>query len=126
LEPLFPGYLFSRLALDSQSWIAARSAPGVSYFLGTRELPTPLPEALVAEIRTQVDARSRARQLRVFHPGERVLIQSGPFAGLEAIFDGSLGAAGRVRVLLAVVNRLAPVDLHIDNLRPVAEDLRCA
>lgn len=33
-EPLFPGYLFSRLTLGTPEWVAARSAPGVVAFLG--------------------------------------------------------------------------------------------
>src|SRR5512146_3283021 len=34
LEPLFPGYLFVRLDSSTPDWVVARSAPGISYFLG--------------------------------------------------------------------------------------------
>jgi transcriptional antiterminator RfaH len=118
LEALFPGYLFSRLDVASDQWIAARSAPGVAYFLGTPSEPIAIPDGLISAIRQRADAQSRQRQQPSFKAGDRVLIQSGPFDGLEAVFDGTLNGAGRVRVLLSLVNRLTPLELTLDYLRP--------
>jgi transcription elongation factor/antiterminator RfaH len=118
-EPLFPGYAFARLALDSQSWLQARSAPGVSYFLGTRSQgkPVPVPDDLVQEIRDKAEAHL----LRGWQPGiksgDRVVICGGPFAGLEAVFDGVLSPSGRSRVLVQMLTRLVPVELEVDSLR---------
>jgi transcriptional antiterminator RfaH len=120
LEPLFPGYLFARLALGSDAWLAARYAPGVAYFLGPAGRPTALPDGLVEDIRTRIDARRAAGWRMPYKPGDRVQFQSGPFQGLDAVFEGSLSGPGRVRVLLSLVGRLVSVDIHVSLLRSVA------
>jgi transcriptional antiterminator RfaH len=114
-EPLFPGYLFARLMLGSQSWLAARSAPGVAYFVGPPGQPLALPEGLVEDMRLRV-AMSEAAAPRTFRPGDRVTIHGGVMDGLEAVFSERLSGAGRVRVLLTMIQQLVPVDLHVDRL----------
>jgi transcription antitermination factor NusG len=104
--------------MGSNEWVAARSAPGVAYFLLTPDAPVPLPDDLISAIRARAEAHARKRRQPTFRPGDRVMIRSGPFDGLEATFSGRLSGSERVRVLLAVVNRLAPVELDIAYLRP--------
>lgn len=112
---LFPGYLFARLDVTADDWLQARSAPGISYFLGSGSAPTSVPDDLVAEIRTRVAERERRRREPRFQAGERVRIIGGAFDGLEAVFVGQLSAAGRSRVLVEVVSRLVPTE--IDDMR---------
>jgi transcriptional antiterminator RfaH len=117
LEPLFPGYLFSRLELGSAEWIAARSAPGVAYFLGAGGVPSALPDEFVEGIQAQIEARGRESWRPPFDRGDRVVIEGGPLGGLEAVFHGMVSPTGRVRVLLEVVSRLVPVELDVGLLR---------
>ncbi|MHB1132154.1 MAG: transcription termination/antitermination protein NusG [Chloroflexota bacterium] len=118
LEPLFPSYLFSHFVVPSQQWLAARSAPGVKYFLGTRvgDSPAALPDELVEEIRAQCALRLQGGWLPAFKAGDKVQICDGPFAGLEAMFDGLLSPSGRSRVFVAFLSRLVPVEVEIDQL----------
>lgn len=116
-EPLFPGYLFTRLDLETSEWIAARCAPGVVSFLGAEGVPTALPDALIAKIQERIEQRARRAPEAPYRPGDRVIIAGGPFEGLEAVFDGTLSSSGRVRVFLDVVNRLVPVELSAAVLR---------
>lgn len=121
-EPLFPGYIFARLELGTSSWVSARSAPGVAYFLGSAGAPTGLPDELVDGIRERVEARIQAgRPVIPFKRGDRVVIEGGPFDGLEAAFDGALCGNGRVRVFLELVKRLVPVDVHVGDIRLARE-----
>jgi len=121
-EPLFPGYIFARLQLGTSYWISARSAPGVAYFLGSAGSPTALPDELVEGIRDRVEARILAgRPVIPFKRGDRVVIDGGPFDGLEAAFDGALCGSGRVRVFLELVTRLVPVDVHVGDIRPARQ-----
>jgi len=117
LEPLFPGYLFARLDLHAPEWLAARSAPGVAYFLGAEGVPSPLPDDLVEAVRLRADAQRRHGWRQPFQAGDRVLITAGPLAGLEAVFDGTLSASGRSRVFIAVLSRLVPVVIPVGFLR---------
>jgi len=112
VEPLFPNYLFVRLRLGTEEVAIARSCPGASYLLGAPGQPIAVPDELVAQIR----AREAAGPVG-FRPGQRVVITSGPFRDLEAIFDAQLSASGRVRVLLQLVGRLVGVELTEDMLR---------
>ncbi len=117
LEPLFPGYLFSRLAVGTDEWLAARSAPNVAYFLGAGHTPSPLSEDLIEGIRVRAERCQRSGWDPPFRQGEAVVIQGGPFSGLEALFDSALSPSGRVRVLLELVNRLVPVEIDAGLLR---------
>jgi transcriptional antiterminator RfaH len=115
-KPLFPGYLFAYLGLATPEWVVARSAPGVSYFLGAAGAPTAVPADLVNTIRARSELLLRHGWYSPFQLGDRVRFERGPFAGLEAVFDRPISSAGRVRVLLEVVRRLVPVDLDADDL----------
>jgi len=119
LEPLFPGYLFVRLDASTPGWVVARSAPGVSYFLGAERLPTPVPDELVGEIRRRVERQEYQARRPSFRSGDRVVIVGGPLDGVEAIFDGTLSPSGRSRVLVAIVSGLVPVSLDAEQLRQV-------
>jgi transcriptional antiterminator RfaH len=119
-EPLFPGYLFVNLDIRSDAWLAARSAPGIAYFLGCGDgAPSPLPDELIEAIRQRADQQGDRQPVIPFRAGESVLIKDGPFAGIEAVFDGCLSGRGRVRVLLEIVQRVVPVALDVHQLEKV-------
>lgn len=115
LGPLFPGYLFTRLDVESNDVLYARSAPGVSYILGCDGRPSPVPEDVVQVIRGGVEERGGVLKPG-FQPGDRVRILGGPFQGLEAVFDCSLRPTGRSRVLISVLGRLIPLSVGEDLL----------
>lgn len=117
IEPLFPGYLFARLRLESPEWVASRSAPGVAYFVGINGVPSALPDGLVDAIRVRAEAWQRQGWRPPFESGDRVVIDGGPFSGLDAIFDRTVSPSGRVRVLLGLISRLVPVQLDASSLR---------
>ena len=119
IEPLFPGYLFARLDIDSDAWLLTRSAPGIAYFLGSDGEPSALPDELIVAIQLRTDDRAAARRVIPFRQGESVLIKNGPFAGIEAVFDGCLSGRGRVRVLLEIVQRIVPVTVDVHQLDKV-------
>ena len=54
-----------------------------------------------------------------FKQGDKVPIAAGPFAGLEAVFDGLLSPSGRSRVFVEIISRLVPVEIQADLLRRV-------
>ena len=64
-----------------------------------------MPHALIQAIRNRVDQINGdgGEQLHGLKPGETVVIQDGPFAGQEAIFDSRISGNERVRVLLSLL-----------------------
>ena len=116
-EPLFPGYLFGRLDPLRGELHLARYTHGILYVVGYGGQPCPVPDELVLSIRERL-ARSQGRKpLLDFSPGDRVVITSGPFRDVEAVFDGHLSAAGRARVLIQILQRLCCADVPIGQLR---------
>ncbi|MFN0074378.1 MAG: transcription termination/antitermination protein NusG [Chloroflexota bacterium] len=123
-EPLFPGYIFARLDLGTNQWVEARSAPGVQHFLPTGATPMAVATEMIAEIRNRCHIQLETGWAPTFRTGDWVVIEHGPFRGLEGVFDGTLSSKGRVRVLLELVNRQTPVELDGHAIRSVPRRLR--
>ena len=70
-----------------------------------------MPERMVEYLKNRVrgwNERGTSRQLK---EGDRVMVLSGPFAGLEGIFQRYVPSRERCRILLEAVGRLATVEL---------------
>ena len=116
-EPLFPGYLFARLQVPSDQWLAARSAPAVAYFLGYGGQPVAVPEDFIPGLRARIDLLDHGGGLTRFKHGDRVIINYEMFQYLEAIFDRRLTPTGRVRVFVEFLHRQVAVNLPEDALK---------
>ena len=121
LEPLFPGYLFIRLAplhREPGAWHTVRWTPGVARILSTGATPVPVPEEFVEEIENRVSEHGFVRLASRLATGAKVRVLSGPFEDLEAVFDRPLSRSGRVRVLLQLMGQPASVEIDEDFLEP--------
>ena len=121
LEPLFPGYLFIRLAplhREPASWNTIRWTPGVSRILTTGAIPVPVPEEFVVEIEKRTSEHGFVRLASPLVNGAKVRVRSGPFEDLEAVFDRPLSRSGRVRVLLQWMGQPTSVEIDEDYLEP--------
>jgi transcriptional antiterminator RfaH len=114
LEPLFPNYLFVWMPLTTVTWNPVRWAPGARRLLGDGERPIAVPDNLVDAIRERVQLLGFVRVGLNLPMGARVRLKSGPFAGLEGIFERPTSRRDRVRVLLEMLGALTP--LAIDPL----------
>ena len=114
IKPYFPGYLFvctdlEKLGLSTLQWMPYST--GLVMFGGE---PSALLESIVQVIRQRVDEINSAggEVLDALKPGDRVVIQEGPFEGYEGIFDVRLSGKARVRVLLEMLGaRKVPVEM---------------
>jgi transcription antitermination factor NusG len=102
--PLFPGYLFVRIALARQ-FQAVAWTPGVNRFVGHRAGPTAIDDAVVAFLQQHADDRGLLQARPTLAVGQSVEITAGPFAGLVGIINHPPSAKGRVRVLMRLLNR---------------------
>jgi len=116
-EPLFPTYLFCLADPQSTDWRAIRWAPGLSYFLGTGQELVPVSDELIAQLKQRVSWWNEGGYVPHFTPGERVVVTSGPFSGLEAIFQRYVPARQRCQVLLQILSRLAKVEIPAKALK---------
>jgi len=114
IKPYFPGYLFINADLEQAGISVFRWMPYATGLVMFGGEPAAVPEALIYTVRQRVDEITRAggEVLNEVKPGERVVIQDGPFAGYEAIFDVRLPGKERVRVLLQMLTRRSvPLEL---------------
>ena len=99
VAPLFPGYLFVRIALVEQYYRVVWT-PGVRNFVAFGPVPTPVQDAVIVLIRTSAGEEGIIRPSPSLRAGDRVEITGGPLAGLVAVIEQPYSRHGRVRVLL--------------------------
>jgi len=119
--PLFPSYVFVRLDMECVALREIYGTPGVRTLVKFDGKPAIVPEEVIAYLQERVAEINRLGGLptHTFRPGQRVYIRSGPFAGLEAIFEGPMSPSERVWVLLHVLGALNRVNLPVEHLAPM-------
>ena len=105
LLPYFPGYLFIQADLESLGPSALKWMPGAQGLVGFGGDPASVPDELLQAIQQKIEVLNTVggQHESKFNPGDVVTIQSGPFAGYQAIFDSQLPGHERVRVLLQML-----------------------
>ena len=81
--PLFPGYVFVRLALRDR--LRALQIPGVAKLVGFDGHPAPVPNEDIVAVRACLAGRHPVQPHRYLRRGQRVRVLSGPLAGLAGI-----------------------------------------
>jgi transcriptional antiterminator NusG len=109
-EKIFPGYMLVKLVLDDETWLAVRTTPGVTGFVGVGSKPTPLPPNEVASIKKFMEQEA-PKYKATFSVGEAVKIVEGPFADFLGTVDHIDEAKGKVHVLVSIFGRETPVEL---------------
>lgn len=111
LEPLFSRYLFIQLNSVTANLTRIRSTRGVSRLVTFGDRPATLPAELVDALQQGPRIAEQSR----FHPGERVAINSGPFAGLEGIYQEPDGDA-RALILVELMSQPRKLKLAAEML----------
>jgi len=111
--PLFPGYVFVRLALRDR--LRVLQIPGVVRFVGFGGLPASLPDEEMEILRAGFSGRFHAEPHAYMTAGRRVRIASGPFAGLEGILRRRKNNL-RVVVSIELIQRSVAVEIDLQEL----------
>jgi len=122
IRPYFPNYLFVHVDLEMVQVSTLRWIPGASGIVSFGGEPSAIPDFLIDAIRRQTDYLNVSEQQlkNGIKPGDLVIIQEGPFAGYEAIFDVGVSGSDRVRVLLNFLQkRQVPLELEGRQIRQV-------
>jgi transcriptional antiterminator RfaH len=122
ISALFPRYLFLRLDAGNQSLAPVHSTVGVSNVVRFGAHFTIVADRVIRELQSRMDEATGFHRLNTrpqWLPGMPVHISSGPFDGLEGVFDREAGD-DRVLVLLKVLGQLTSVRLSVDCVLPSA------
>lgn len=109
-EKIFPGYMLVKMILDDPTWLAVRTTPGITGFVGAGNKPTPLSEKEVDNIQKFVSAPAKRFKTK-FSVGEAVKITDGPFSDFLGTIDDIDKEKGKVKVLVSIFGRETPVEL---------------
>src|SRR6266478_7886758 len=81
--PLFPGYVFVRLALRDR--LQVLQVPGVARLVGFNGLPCALPDSDIEALKAGLATGIRAEPYPFQLVGRRVRVKAGPLEGLQGI-----------------------------------------
>ncbi len=115
--PLFPGYVFVRMALrDRLEVLRIRSAVRL---VGFDNKPAALPDQEIEILRSGFSRGARAEPYPFLDMGHRVRIIGGPFAGLAGILKKRKNNL-RVIVALDLIQRSVAVDVDTADVAPLS------
>jgi len=114
--PLFPGYIFVRIALQER--LRVLEVPGFVRLVGFNALPQPLPESDVSKMRDALSQGVLAEPYPYLTAGTRVEVRSGPLAGLTGIL---LRRQNKYRVVISVdlIMQSMVVEVAAEDVIPV-------
>ncbi|MCL4394438.1 MAG: transcription termination/antitermination protein NusG [Chloroflexi bacterium] len=116
---VFPGYILVEMVQYSpddprskEAWYVVRNTPGVTGFVSSGDIPTPLREDEVNKILKRME--SDQPKVRVtYRTGQVVHIIDGPFADFRGTVDEVNMEKGKVRVMVSFFGRETPVELDL-------------
>lgn len=107
---IFPGYLLVKMILDDNAWLAVRTTPGITGFVGAGAKPTSLSSEEVQNIEHFISSPAPRFKAR-FSVGEAVKITDGPFSDFLGSISEIDDEKGKVKVLVSIFGRETPVEL---------------
>lgn len=111
--PLFPGYVFVRLALRDR--LSVLQVPSVASIVSFGQRPAALPEEDIEALRRGLSGALPAQPHPYLTAGKRVRIRSGPLAGMEGILVRRKGNF-RVAISVDLIMRSIAVEADIRDL----------
>jgi transcriptional antiterminator RfaH len=120
IAPLFPRYLFLQLDEGREALGPVRSSVGVAGIVRFGASYAIVSERIMAELREREDPQTGLHRLAkrpLLARGAAVHITTGPFEGLEGVFERAAGS-DRVVVLLNLLGQDAQVRIPADFVLP--------
>ena len=116
-EPLFPRYIFVQVPdhTHDASWVPIRSTLGVSNIVLFGGQPAKVSDELINTLKG-LEEHSQEAPRELFTSGESVVITSGPFSGIEAVFKMKNGTE-RVVVLVTILSKTVPYQCSPDQIK---------
>lgn len=123
-QPLFPSYLFVRCDLSEIVVDQLEFLPGLRHVVGFSGKPAVVPDEAIDLMASELDEIEAAGGLvkHQFKPGDTVVIDSGPLAGLRGVFQGPLGPAERVRILVRFLGETNRAEVPLEAIRKASDD----
>ncbi|MBZ5706791.1 MAG: UpxY family transcription antiterminator [Acidobacteriia bacterium] len=114
--PLFPGYVLVQIALKDR--LQVLRLPGVAQLVSFNGKPAPLPGSEVEALRRGLAGGVCVEPHPFLRVGRRVLVRSGPMAGVEGILQRK---KDRFRVVISIelIRRSVAMEVDEADLEPI-------
>ncbi|MGE0084873.1 MAG: transcription termination/antitermination protein NusG [Desulfococcaceae bacterium] len=120
--PLFSGYVFVKTSLDPREHLDILKTAGAVQLVGSRSGPVPVPGETIASLKIMVSTDNPLNTGPHFEQGDRVMVISGPFAGVRGIFSRYRGV-NRVIVNIEVLGQYVAAEVNEDDVEKIPEIL---
>jgi transcriptional antiterminator RfaH len=123
-QPLFPAYLFVRCDLSEVNVDQLQFLPGLRRIVSFAGKPAVVSDEAVGMMSRELDEIEAAGGIlkHSFKPGDTVVIDSGPLAGLRGVFQGPLGPSERVRILVRFLGETNRAEVPLDAIRKASDE----
>lgn len=83
--PLFPGYVFVRIAAGARTRVPVLTTSGVIGLVGTRGIGTTIPDTEIAAVQCVVANKVSFRSWKLLEAGQRVRVRGGSLDGVQGV-----------------------------------------
>ena len=108
---VFPGYVLCKMVLTDDSWHLIHNVRGATGFVGAGGKAVPLTEQEIYDLGVE-----RHESVTGYGVGDNVKVIDGPLAGFNGVVEELEPEKDRVRVVVSMFGREAPVDRNRDQV----------
>jgi transcription elongation factor/antiterminator RfaH len=116
--PLFPGYLFVRIATTAELLLRVLKVPGVVDFVRSSTGPLPIPESEIQNVRAALSSGVACSPYPFLRVGDRVRVVRGPLAGVEGTFIRN-GSQSKLVISVEMIQRSVSISVAESEVEPV-------
>jgi transcriptional antiterminator NusG len=107
---VYPGYVLVEMLLDDETWTRVRNTAGVTGFVGSGRLPTPLTTQEASSVLQSIGDEP-VRVKPKFEKGDTVMVLTEPFTEFHGKVEEVYQTREKLRVRIEIFGRETPVEL---------------
>jgi len=116
--PMFPGYVFVHVLLDSYVQLTVVKTPGALSLLHNSQGPLSIPPYQVENLRTMINSIQPLEIHPYLRQGDWVHVVRGPLAGCIGILNRVDPKKGRLIVSVGIIKKSVSVELDLEDVEP--------
>ena len=116
IKPLFPGYIFVSIELDSEPWRKINNTLGVARLICQDGLPKKLPLEIVSGLMSRCDNSGNLLPASTLERGDSVAVVSGALTNFVATVE-TIESERRIWVLMNIMGQFTKVQVGSEHLK---------
>jgi transcription termination/antitermination protein NusG len=113
---ILPGYILVCMVVTNESWYIVRNTPNVTWFLGAGNVPVPVSEKELAQLKGKVEENAETFATK-FKVGDHAIITKGPFEGNEGMIQDINEKKGTLKLNINLLWRDTPIELDFSQIK---------